>query len=470
MGAQDRILDHLKQLCSQSEPGTALPSVRQLCREFGASPVTVTRALASLSEQGWVDARPGHGTFVRRRGSAATANNYDWQTLALGAPPPASMGNLVMTAPPGALNFASGYMDNTVLPERELSRATTRAFRRASPWQRAPIGGIPELREWFAERVAPDLSPDNVLIVHGGQAALGIAIRAIVPVGGTLLLESPTYLGPLVIARSAGIHTVPIPVDDEGIRSDYLEEALRRTGSHALYLQPNFSNPTGSCLSPARREQVLALAQKYDAFVLEDDYARDLSFSGHAPPALFGQDQGQVVYVRSLTKSVAPSLRVAALCARGPVLSRLRAALLVDDFFVPRPLQEIALELVNHSSYGAHLRRLQQTFSSRMRTAAGLLRQKIPECQFVEPQGGYSLWLRLPERIDEDILCSQAQRVGVLVNPGHWWFAAEPVGKHLRLSVAGIEEDALVPAVERLRTAIDATRSGTSMTSTGWTP
>jgi len=454
MSSKDLIKQHLKQSCDAGEPGTLLPSVRALARNFSASPVTITRVISELTAEGYVEARPGHGTFIKARAARSTERNDDWQTLVLGAPLDLPMTHLVGVTPPGCLNFASGYMDDSALPERELARAAARAVRKPNVWQRTPTGGLPELRTWFAERTLPGLDGENVLLVHGGQAALGIAIRATVPRGATLLVESPTYLGPLVIARAAGIQLGPVPLDEEGMRTDYLAEALERTRAPAIYLQPNFSNPTGASLSVARRQEIVRLARRFNAFVIEDDYARDLSYTGHVPPPLFSHGEGHVIYVRSLTKSVAPSLRVAALCAHGPVLNRLRGALLVDDFFVPRPLQETALEFVLHSSYPGHQRQLQATFAARMRAACALLRAALPSCKLSEPSGGYSLWLRLPEHLREDDLCAQAVHHGVTVNPGHWWFAAEPVGQHLRLSIAGLTLESLNVAVERLARAI----------------
>ena len=454
MSSHDLIKTHLIQLCASGEPGSALPSVRELSRSFEASPTTITRVIAELSTEGFVEARPGHGTFILPRKLDWHELNYDWQSLVLGAPPAPSMNNLVMTTPPGCINFASGYMDDSVLPERELIRASARALRKADVWQRVPTDGLVELRRRFADRASPGFPEDDVLIVQGGQAALGVAIRAIVPSGGTLLVESPTYLGPLVIARAAGIQLAPVPIDDDGLRTDHLEAALVRTRAQAIYLQPNFANPTGVSLSAERRVQIIDLAKKYNVFVIEDDYARDLSFKGQVPPPLFGHDAGHVVYVRSLTKSVAPSLRVAALCAHGPVQNRLRAALLINDFFVPRPLQETALEFVSHPNFAAHLKKFQSVYQTRMALACQLLQEKMPRCSLRQPKGGYSIWLRLPEEIDEDRLCRAAEHLGVIVNPGHWWYAAEPVGKHLRLSIAGLEESAIPTAVKRLAKAL----------------
>jgi DNA-binding transcriptional MocR family regulator len=452
------IKTHLMSLCSQREPGSLLPSVRQLVRDFEVSPVTVSKVIAELSLEGFVDARPGHGTFIRQRRTDWRDMNFDWQSLVLGSPPASSMNNLVMEAPPGCLNFANGYMDDSLLPERELARASARVLRRSTAWQRAPLGGLFELQKWFADRAFAGFPAGDVLIVQGGQAALGIAIRAIVPAGGTLLVESPTYLGPLVIARSAGIKLAPVPVDAEGMRADHLKAALERGPVQAIYLQPNFSNPSGVSLSDQRRLDIVELAREHNTFIIEDDYARDLSFTGQVPAPLFGQDEGHVVYVRSLTKSVAPSLRVAALCAQGPVLSRLRSALLVNDFFVPRPLQEIAVEFLASSSYKKHLTKLQTTFQARMSLACSLVDRRLSGCRVHPPEGGYSLWVSLPDEMDEDALCRVAEERGVIVNPGHWWFAAEPVGKHLRLSIAGLTEGDLPTAVTRLAAAMKDVR------------
>lgn len=452
------IKTHLMDLCLQGEPGGVLPSVRQLVRDFEVSPVTVSKVIAELSLEGFIEARPGHGTFIRERRSDFRDIDFDWQSLVLGSPPAPSMNNLVMEAPPGCLNFANGYMDDSLLPERELARASARVLRSSTAWQRAPLGGLFDLQKWFAVRAASGFPADDVLIVQGGQAALGIAIRAIVPAGGTLLVESPTYLGPLVIARAAGIKLAPVPVDREGMRADHLKSALERGPVQAIYLQPNFSNPSGVSLSSERRLAIFELARQHNSFIIEDDYARDLSFDGQVPTPLFGQDEGHVVYVRSLTKSIAPSLRVAALCAQGPVLSRLRSALLVNDFFVPRPLQEIAVEFLSSSSYGKHLKKLQASFHTRMNLACELVEGRLPGCRVHPPEGGYSLWVSLPEDMDEDALCRAAEERGVIVNPGHWWFAAEPVGKHLRLSIAGLTEGDLPTAVARLGSAMKDVR------------
>ena len=161
-----------------------------------------------------------------------------------------------------------------------------------------------------------------------------------------MIVEAPTYLGALAAARAQGLQPVPVPADERGVRPDLLADALQRSGARLVYLQPAFANPHGASLAVERRAEVLDAVRAAGAFLIEDDAVRDLAF-GTAPAPLFGDDpDGHVVHVRSLTKPAAPGLRISALIARGPALARLRAARIVEDLYVPGPLQEAALDLV----------------------------------------------------------------------------------------------------------------------------
>lgn len=209
-----------------------------------------------------------------------------------------------------------------------------------------PVNGLTELRRWFAAEVGGTVTPNDVLVVSGGQSALTHAFRALAAPGSPVLVETPTYPGALAAARAAGLRATAVPLDGEGVRPDLLAEAFAMTGARVFYCQPTLHNPTGATLGQERREQVLAVARAAGAFVVEDDYARYLA-TGPVPPPMAAMDaHGTVVHVLSLSKITSPSLRVAALVARGPAAHRLRASQLVESFFVARPLQETALEFL----------------------------------------------------------------------------------------------------------------------------
>ncbi|MEU5901755.1 MULTISPECIES: PLP-dependent aminotransferase family protein [Streptomyces] len=452
-------------------PGGKLPSSRAIVERFRVSPVTVSRALAQLAAEGLVVTRPGAGVFrAEPTAPAAPAGDTSWQEVTLSADAAAELvprsvdatGVLATLAapPPGVIEFNGGYLDPALQPGQAMAAALARAGRRPGAWGRPPVDGLPELREWFARGIGGAVTAAEVLITAGGQSALTTALRALAPPGAPVLVESPTYPGMLAIARAAGLRPVPVPVDTDGVRPQLLEAAFRATGARVFVCQPLFQNPTGAVLSAERRPEVLRIAREAGAFVIEDDFVRRLVHedAGPLPRPLSSDDpDGVVVHVCSLTKATSPSFRVSALAARGPVLERLRAIQVVDHFFVPRPLQEAALELVGSPAWPRHLRAVAGELKERRDAMSAALRLRLPELTVEHiPAGGYHLWVRLPDGADEAAFASAALRAGVAVAPGRPYFAAEPPAAHVRLSFAavpGVGE--ITEGVRRLRAACD---------------
>lgn len=456
----DRVGSALRECAGSMRPGERLPSTRELTARYGVSPVTLSRALAALAAEGVLITRPGSGTYVAERARPAPESpDLSWQTLALGdrTVDAASVAFLLQTEPAGAVSLAGGYPHPSLLPNRALGAALARAGRRPDASERPPPAGIPALRAWFARSLGAAVAPDDVLITGGAQAALSAAFRAIVPSGAPVLLESPTYIGAIAVARAARLRTVPVPTDEHGVRPELLAAAFAATGARLLYCQPTFHNPTGTVLANHRRAQVLAAAREAGAFVIEDDFARWLSHECPAPPPLLTDDtDGRVVHIASLTKATSPNLRVGALIARGPVAERLRALRLVDDFFVPRLLQEAALELVSAPAWRAHLTRLAAALAERRAALLAALAEQLPDVTVSRsPAGGLHLWVRLPDQVDDLTLAAQARAAGVLVSPGRPYFSAEPPAAYVRLSFAAVRDAGeLRQGVHRLATAL----------------
>lgn len=443
----------LRERLARATPGDRLPPVRHWVSELHVSPVTVSRALARLREEGLVDPRPGAGTFVARRPSRRRVD-HAWQSLVLGSVPDGgdALHELVAEPAAGRLPLSSGYPDPTLQPTSELAKVATRVMRHERAWTRAPLEGLPDLRAWFARGIGPELDADDVLIVPGGQAGIATTLAALTRPGQPLLVESPTYLGAISAARALGLQLVPVPTDEHGLRVDLLAEAFESSGARVLYVQPTFANPTGASLSTERRAKVLALARKHGAFVVEDDYARDLAYDGRPPPCLASEDDGHVVHLRSLTKSTTPSVRVAALAARGPVMVRLRSRRVVEDFFVSRALQEIALELVTARAFERHLARLREGLAERMELLLAAVATQLPDVRAVHvPRGGFSVLLEVP--MEDRVAVRLAAEVGVTTSPGRHWFPAEPPGSFVRLAVAAAPTKVLEEGVRRLAKA-----------------
>lgn len=441
----------LRKLAAALAPGDQLPSTRSLVTEHAVSPVTVARAIAQLTTDGTVVTEPGKGTFVARRRRVA-APDTGWQTIALGDArvQTVDLGRLLAIPDPGALVLSSGYLPDDLQPTRALAAATARAARRPGAWGRVPPAGLPELRAAFAATIGGDAG--DVIVVPGGQAGLSAALRALVAPGAPLLVEVPTYLGALVAARAAGLRPIPVPTDTGGLRPDLLADAFARTGARLLYTQPTYANPTGTVLQPDRRAAVLDVVAASGAFLLEDDWARHLPIDGAVPPPLIRDDtDGHVIYLTSLTKAAAPSLRIGALVARGPAAARLTATRLVEDLFIARPLQEATVELLGSPAWPRHLTALRRALRERRDTLVTAATKELPELELTRiPTGGLHLWLRLPEGLDDVELADRARRDGVVVEAGRPYFVAEPPAAYLRLTYAAASPADLTEGARRI--------------------
>jgi DNA-binding transcriptional MocR family regulator len=402
--------------------------------------------------------RPGRGTFVAAPQVRDGASDLAWQEVALGAPRVDSgpLAELLIPPPEGTLSLSSGYLDPRLQPTAALAASLARAGRRPGAWERSAPEGLADLRAWFAREAGGRFAAHDVVICPGGQAALVTAVRALAPPGGPVVVESPTYRGALAAVRAAGLTPVPVPSDADGVRPALLADALERTGARVAYLQPLHANPHGADLSAERRAAVMEVAARAGAFLIEDDWARDLTIDGPAPAPLAADDaDGHVVYVRSLSKGASPGLRVAAVAARGPAGTRLRSARVVEDLFVSAPLQLAALDLVSSPGRRRHLKALREGLRERRDALCGALAEHFGErAVWRVPTGGLHLWLRLPDGTDEPALIAAAARAGVLVSGCSPSFAAEPTGPHLRLSFGGAPSDVLVEGAARLAALI----------------
>jgi len=443
--------------------GSRFPSTREIASGYHVSPLTVSRALATLSAEGVLKTLPGSGTFVAERAPAGESDVIDtaWQTVALGdrAIDARALQTYLDVNPRGALSLAGGYLHPSLMPIRALTLAGNRAVRRPETWETPDSRGIVGLRSWFAGHHGSGFSAGDVIVCNGGQSALSATFRALVPPAGTLVVEAPTYPGALAIARAAGIRVVPVPLDEGGIIPSLLADAFESTGSRAVYLQPTHHNPTGVVMPAARRREVLDVAAHAGAFVIEDDWARWLGYERTNPPTLISMDgDGRVVYISSLTKPASPSLRLGALVSRGPVADRLRSIRIVDDLFVNRLTQETALELAGSPGWARHVVDVTRALQRRRDVVLEALAEFAPALAVPRPpRGGMHLWVTLPDGVDDVAAAESARRHGVLVGAGRAFFATEPPSSQLRLSYGcAAGDDELRESVRRVAAAVES--------------
>ena len=456
----ERVVQHLRRRVSTASVGERLPSVREMMSELGVSPLTVRRAVKQLVAAGLIDARPGNGTFVADRRASVAAGDFGWQSLALGAADvnDEALRALLAAPSPGAVNLGGGYLPDELQALPQLSAAMARVARRPGVWGRMPSQGVGPLRMWFAQQIGGGIGAHDVIVSPGSQAAISVVLRALVAPGASLLVESPTYVGAIIVARALRLPLVPVTTDAGGVVPEALGAAFGRTGARVFYSQPTFANPSGATLAEARRAEVLDVVAKAGAFLVEDDWGRDFAIDAvPLPPLATADANGHVVYLRSLTKSAAPGLRIGAIVAKGAALARLLSARTIADFFIAGPIQEAALELVTSPAWPRHLKSLRGGLRARRDALVGALRAELgPGSLPLVPGGGLHLWTRLPDRVVDVDIAARAHAAGVIVSAGRQWFPAEPTGSFLRLSFATAPPDAMAGAVATLARLVRA--------------
>ncbi|MTE17774.1 aminotransferase class I/II-fold pyridoxal phosphate-dependent enzyme [Streptomyces sp. TRM43335] len=444
--SSSRIVADLREWIATAAPGAKLPSTRTLVARYGASPVTVQKALRALAAQGVVESRPGVGSFVRAV-RVARPNDYGWQTAALGSPQNRvpRLSAALRTTPNDVIALHSGYPDRDLLPERLVRAALTRSARGDAAVRRPPAAGLPELQSWFAAELGAMTpvgltppTPSDVVVFPGSQSGLNTAFRALVGAGRPLLMESPTYWGAILAAAQAGARVVPVPSGAHGPDPDELARAFERTGARVFYAQPNFANPSGARWTPDLAGRVLDVVREHGAFLVEDDWAHDFGIAADPVPIAARDDHGHVVYLRSLTKSVSLAVRVAGVVARGPARTRILADAQAESLYVSGVLQAAALDVVTQPAWRTHLRNLRHQLAARRDLLVDALREHAPTARLESvPQGGLHIWVRLPDTTDPARLVRDCEAAGVVIAPGDEWFPAEPTGVYLRLNYSG---------------------------------
>jgi DNA-binding transcriptional MocR family regulator len=442
-------------------PGRRLVGVRQLQKQFRASPTTIQRILRRLVGEGLIVTRSGDGSYVASK-SSGVASDFTWQSSVLGRAPfvPGGLDHLTVESSQGVLALDGGFPDVLLQAHALLQKATLRACRRPDAWDRCLPEGTLALRTKFAAELGSDFSAADVIVTPGVQSAIDSILRSFARPGESILIEEPSYPGAIAAATFAGLNVVPIPTDQYGMRTDLVENAIERTGARLAFVQPRYANPTGAVLARERREQLLEIARQRSMFVLEDDWVRDLDLGASSPPPLIHQDaHGHVLYLRSLSKTTAPGMRIGAVVARGPAAARLRAVRVITDFFATPLLQATVVELFEDRGWERHLQHMRTELRIRRDTLVRELGAHAPELTFVVPEGGVALWVKLPPTLNETAFVAECRGRGVRVGSGRAYWLSEPPSGFVRISFASTNAAGLLDAATRIGAAAATVQS-----------
>jgi 2-aminoadipate transaminase len=341
---------------------------------------------------------------------------------------------LKLTEQPDIISFGGGLPAPEVFPVREFREACNYVLDHfgAQALQYSTTEGYHPLREMIARhtaRYSVEVTADNILITSGSQQALDFIGRLFLNRGDYIVVESPTYLGALQAWNAYGAQYIPVRADENGMIVDELEEALR-VGPKFIYVLPNFQNPSGSTLNLERRRHLVELADKYGVPIIEDDPYGQLRYEGDHIPSVVSLDSeyrgpngghysGNVIYLSTFSKLLAPGLRLAWVIAPPEVIRKLVMAKQAADLHTSSFNQFVAYEVAKGGFLDEHVKTIRSTYKERRDVMIEMMEEMFPpEVTWRKPQGGMFLWSIMPEGMDAADVLKRAVERKVAFVPG----------------------------------------------------
>ena len=426
--------------------GFRLPPERRLADALGVNRSTIFNAYRELKALGLVDAHVGRGTAVLKAPAAVPDTlGVPWRQLfresVARSHDPIIADLLALTEKEDVISFSIGLPAPELLPLDTFGECTTELIREvgAPLLLHCPTEGHTPLREILAQWVAARgirARASGVLVVSGSQQGLDLVSRVFIDPGDVVVVEEPTYIGALQSFRVAGAKIIGIPVDANGMRIDILASVLERERPKLIYTLPTYQNPSGAVMSIERRRHLLDLASRWHVPILEDDPYSELRYDGEPLPSLKALDDNDLVlYQSTFSKTLFPGLRIGYLVGSPVVLRQLALAKQGADLHANSFSQYLLERFVRDGHFAAHIESSKSVYRRRRDRMVTALRQdQAIGLDFDVPNGGFYIWCRLPEGVEQSALLANAAARGVVFLPGRACYPTEPTENCLRLN------------------------------------
>jgi 2-aminoadipate transaminase len=378
---------------------------------------------------------------------------------------------LKITQRPDVISFAGGLPAPDVFPTDRFREACCKVLEQNGKpaLQYGATEGYEPLREMIARhtsRYGIKAKTENVLITSGSQQALDLIGKLLINPGDRILIEAPTYLGALQAFNVYGADYVSVPSDVDGLRTDLLEKPLR-SGPKFMYVLPNFQNPGGTTLSESRRHELVKLADKFGIPIIEDDPYGQLRYEGqHLPPLVVldrknlrkdnGYSMGNVIYLSTFSKTLAPGLRLGWIIAPPEVITKLVQLKQGSDLHTSTFVQIVAHEVARDNFLDEHVKLIRRVYGERRDVMLAALKEFFPpEVTWTHPKGGLFLWVTLPEGMDSQSLFEAALSENVAFVPGDSFYTNGDEGRrHFRLNFSNAQPEQIREGIRRLSQAV----------------
>lgn len=432
------------------KPHDKLPAIRGLSSKLSVNNVTIVNAYKMLEQNGLVYSKVGSGTFVK--GEESTEIDFSKQDSNVRGHGPKEG---TVHENKSEINFATLTPDPHFFPVKEFKEAMNEVLDRdggyAFAYQEAK--GYYPLRESLKDYILNrkvEVDIEDIHIISGAQQGIDIVSKALINLGDTIVVESPTYTGALAAFRSRGANIIDVPIIKDGMDLNLLEDALKKYSPKLIYVMTSFQNPTGISYSSEIKEGLLHLAKKYNVYILEDDYLPELRFdnSENYPIKALDNDD-RVIYLKSFSKIFMPGIRLGFLAVPKSLTSNIMSAKHTSDISTSSLMQRTFDLFLRREKWYSHIEKMNKIYRKRYEITLKAIRENAPFIEFDAPHGGLHMYLKTD--IDSLMLSSITKQRGASIVPGRVFYLDSRDDNYFRLSYAAVDDDKIEEGIKIIK-------------------
>ncbi len=435
--------------------GEKLPSIRSLSKELNVNNITVVNAYKLLEQENYIYSIRGSGTYVKPSTSSINLESLEAGNMKL-------MTDGILSLKKDNINLSSATPDPDLFPVEKFKESIIEVLDRDKglAFNYPEINGYEAFREsikdFLYDNYNISIDKDLIQVISGGQQGIDIITKSLLSPGDTVLVEDPTYIAAISAFKSRGAKVIGVPMRKNGIDLGILEEEIIKNSPKAVYVMTNYQSPTTYSYSEETKEKLISLANKYNFYIIEDDFLTDIYFSELNLPLKTIDTQDKVIYIKSFSKSFMPGVRIGFMTMPpsliGSIIRTKHSTDITSSGFLQRAF-DLYLRKGYWKEYIESINKIYaENYNTMVEALKGLEKYKI---SFTKPNGGLSIWLKLPKELEASQLYEECERNGLSITPGQVFFVEDNQDKnYIRLSFSNSSQKEIKKGIKILEESI----------------
>lgn len=438
-----QIYNHIKNMVinSQINPNQKLPPIRTMAKILNVNNTTIVKSYELLEKEGYIYKVIGSGTFVSEIKETPIFNENIKKDI---------------------IRFDNGNPSIDMFPVREFKEAINIALEKegSSMFEYDDGLGFIKLRSRLADYLKTlniKTSKDNIQIISGAQQGIDIVCKGLISYADVVFVEEPTYTGALEVFKNRGAKIISVPILQDGIDIGILKLKLEKIRPKILYTMPNYQNPTGISYSEYKKRKLIELAEKYDFYILEDDFMSDLKFKSeeHYPLRSY-DDTGRVIYIKSFSKLLMPGIRIGLVEMPSEILNKILWAKFSSDISTSGLIQRSMYYYMQNFDWDNYINDLENIYYEKFKLALTLIQNKLGDKVKLQiPTGGINFFLKLPRGYSAKLFSKYLNKKGVAILSGEHFFETSIDDRFFRINIAQAKLDEIKLGIDIIADNID---------------